>query len=67
MSTGRKPCKRAMYGCGGDPIDDDLADKLAEEDRLLILFAETRGQHEGDRAHILRFARAVIAAERQKK
>ena len=26
MSTGRKPHDRATYGCGGDPIDDDLAD-----------------------------------------
>ena len=29
MSAGRKAPYRAIYGCGGDPIDDDLADELA--------------------------------------
>lgn len=59
---------RAVYGCGGDPIDDDLADELrrSEEDRILQLFADTRGQHEGDRGHILRFTKALIAHERSK-
>lgn len=27
MTEGRKAPLRAIYGCGGDPIDDDLADE----------------------------------------